>query len=171
MKNTEAVLTELNLPELIVPKCTFHLSHKEQLLLAFRTMDIEAFEKLLSEDQTFYDDKNKWQFLAELKKEFDEFKNSGDTELMESSGICRGCHWNMKGFRFTGNRSGKNIDYVFAEKEDDVMDLVGCSLFQSEHDKPFYTLCGLVERAKQLGIKYDCITDLLPEKERSEYSE
>ena len=61
------------------------------------------------------------------------------------------------------------MDYVFAEKDNEVIDLVGCSLFQAEGDEPFYTLCGLVERAAQLGIKYESILDLLPGEVRKKY--
>ena len=65
---TESALPEVDLPEIAEPTCSFHSSHKEQLLAAFRSMDVVAFEKLLSEEMTFTDNQNKWQFLAELKK-------------------------------------------------------------------------------------------------------
>ncbi len=127
--------TEKILPAPVEQTRSVSLSHQQQLMEAFRTMNIAVFEELLSEELT-YNDENKWKFLAGLKSQFEEFKSAGDTELIACEGNCKGCRLEMKGFRFTGNDSGKKVEFVFEENENAVIDLFRCQFFQGDNDEP-----------------------------------
>jgi len=96
-------------------------------------MDIANLRLHLKDEYT-YQEVTKEMFLNEVEKIFEDFKNSGDTELLFYKGACagEGCeNCGMKGYRFVGNNSKNYIDLLFETEGDNIKDITNCSVFKT----------------------------------------
>ncbi len=97
-------------------------------------MDINYLRKHLKEEYT-YQDAPKEIFLNEIEAIFKAHTNSGDTELLVFEGsctnnLCDNC--GQKGYRFVGNHSRNYFDLIFEVYDDDIRDLLDCSVFETK---------------------------------------
>lgn len=99
----------------------------------FREMDVDILDILLDDDKT-YMRAYKETFLKKLNDAFEEFRASGDTALIPYRGHCResrcpnnGC----AGFSFVGNRSRKNLNFIFDELGNEINNINFCSAFST----------------------------------------
>jgi hypothetical protein len=107
------------------------MTQEDAIILFIKQLDIDMINTLLDEGRT-YQDMKKEIFIRKLGYVFDEFLNSGDTELTYKPGKCEApmCNYQCRGYSFTGNTSGKHIDLII-EKETNgkVIDVYECKFF------------------------------------------
>jgi len=130
-----------------------NLSHPA-ILSFFASLNIDKLRFYLKEEYS-YQNTTKEIFLIKIEKIFDDFKNSGDTELIRILGACasKSCpNCGMKGSRFVGNHSGNYLDLIFDETADNIKDIFYCSEFE-----PFTKTEG---SGKKYSIYFDMDNDV-----------
>lgn len=111
-----------------------HHTYLQSILSYFTTMYIDKLRFYLKEKYNFQNT-TKEHFLNKIEKIFEDFNNSGDTELLIYKGACCGktCpNCGLEGYRFVGNDSKNYLDLIFVEDGDDIKDIFYCAEFETE---------------------------------------
>jgi hypothetical protein len=93
-------------------------------------LDIEMIETLL-DDKLTYQDFPKSTFIQKFDIAFNEFIQSGDSELDISNGFCSVfvCNNQCSGYRFSSKSSGLYFDLIIDIEDGQVKDIYECSSF------------------------------------------
>ncbi len=104
-----------------------NLSHKEAVEYFIAKMNIEGLEKILEYRE--YSDVEKPIFLSKISDVFDLFKDRGNTHLIESFGVCKGCQCGKEGVAFIGNFDDSYIELLILTENEKVYDIFECNNF------------------------------------------
>lgn len=99
-----------------------------KVLDAFQNMDYHKLNDLLDEE-AYYEDMKKTDFIYQQMQIFKEFRKKGDTNLLLSTNICTDCLCNdpQPVFVFTGNTSGLKYAIFVEFTEGEITDIFSCS--------------------------------------------
>ncbi len=107
---------------------------KTNLINAISSMNMKELELIL-EDEVSYQDTTKTIFLEKLEEIFKEFKTEDD-QLTPYEGKCNSnecSNKNKMGISFVGNKSGRYINFIIEENEDNsIKDIYFCYDFCTE---------------------------------------
>lgn len=112
----------------------FSKPKKTLLVEAIAAMNISALKILLDDDKT-YINTTKEVFLNGLEILFEDFKRSGNTQLLVNNGSCSSKHCTncgVKGYRFVGNNFKDYFDFVFEMEGEEVKEISDCFLFETD---------------------------------------
>ena len=100
---------------------------KESFIRSCLELNVSVFEPLIEEDQ-YFQDLDKYRFLASLKEEFSSWREKGfiNTNLVE--GKCNGCHIGHKTYQFYTNELTPAFSYIIHEELDTIVDIFMCNL-------------------------------------------
>ena len=118
---------------------------------AIATMNIPILNLLLDDHKT-YADTTKEIFINKLENIFEDFKHSGDTELLIENGSCGSMQCSncgAKGYRFVGNYSKDYFDFIFEMDGDFLKEISYCFLFKTDKSSTDFAEPIYIE------IKYD----------------
>jgi hypothetical protein len=109
---------------------------KTYLINAISSMNSKELDLIL-EDEVSYQDTSKTIFLEKLEEVFKEFETEDDL-LIPYEGKCNSnecSNRNKKGISFVGNKSGRYINFIFEENEDNsIKDIYTCYDFCTEKE-------------------------------------
>lgn len=100
-------------------------SYVQSILNFFSSMNIDNLRLFLSERYS-YANTTQEIFLNEIERIFENYRNSGDTELLIYEGTSSGRNLidqGKKGYRFVGNNSRNYLDLIFDIDKDDIKDI------------------------------------------------
>ena len=114
----------------------------EMIELAFieacKKLDASLFEPLISED-IFFEEKDKYQFLASLQQEFNHWKQKDYMETKMVEGKCLACHFGHKMYEFHAQKlEGRLIvtrrlfGYIIHKESNEIQDIFMCNASTSE---------------------------------------
>ena len=106
-------------------------SYLIKVLEAFQKMDYHKLNDLLEND-CYYEDMNKTDFIYQQQRIFQFLRKHGNTKLDVSTNICTGCLCSEPVFVFTGNKSGTKYGICVKFVEDEIVDIFLCDE-QSDH--------------------------------------
>ncbi len=119
-------------------KITSPIITQEDAVIHFiQQLDIDMINTLLDEGRT-YQDMEKHDFIRKLGYAFDEFMDSGDTALSNSSGKCDAvkCNFQCRGYSIKGNNSAKHLDLIIEkDNQGKVLDIYECRFFLCDGKK------------------------------------
>lgn len=107
---------------------------KTLIIAAIAAMNIPELKILLDDDKT-YIDTTKEVFMNGLEILFEDFKRSGDTELLVCKGSCgsKTCdNRGVNGYRFVGNVSKDYFDFIFEMVDEEVNEICFCFVFETD---------------------------------------
>lgn len=110
------------------------MTKKDTIIHYFSKMDIDMLELLLDDNKT-YQEATKETFLQKLNTNvFEEFKRSGDTELVPYEGVCnsKNCKKGCSGVLFVGSVTKNHSAYIFEENQEEINDIYYCSDFKCD---------------------------------------
>ena len=110
------------------------LSHEptsiQKFVIAFCEMDLASLESLISDnyESREIDNKsdNKYDFMAELKTDFEKLKAKGDTHFTAKFGHCSFCDRNFTGYKFISDKTGEWYSFVLKENSEGTIDVKVC---------------------------------------------
>ncbi len=104
------------------------MTHYHATCYFISTMDIIALDKIL--DYREYADVEKPIFLNKLEEAFEIFKNNGNTRLIETTGVCKGCKNGCPTIAFIGDNDTHYIELLIETENDRVKDIYECNSFK-----------------------------------------
>jgi tetratricopeptide (TPR) repeat protein len=104
------------------------MSHYQATCYFIAKMDIVALDKIL--DCKEYADVEKPIFLNKLTEAFDIFKESGNTELNGTTGVCQSCKKGCPTVAFIGDNDTHYIEIMIETEKDRVKDIYECNNFK-----------------------------------------
>ena len=113
--------------------------HVNAIVPLFERMDIKNIDAHLKRDS--YRFLKKEVFISKLTDTFEQFKASGDTELIPFKGACGSEDIRKHGFTFRGNKSHNYLVIVFKTYEGIITELCECGNFNTgniELNSQFY---------------------------------
>lgn len=99
----------------------------EQFLKACEQLDASIFEPLIEED-AYFQDLDKYRFLASLKQQFDWAKNRGAKEIKIQNGVCTLCTRGEKVYEFISNRNQVEFAYNVQIVDGKIKDIFLCNM-------------------------------------------
>jgi hypothetical protein len=106
------------------------VSHKEAVEYFITKMNIDGLEKILEYRE--YSDVEKPFFLSKLSEVFDVFKVRGNTHLIITNGICKGCQCGKEGVALIGNFDNSYLELLILTENEKVIDIFECNNFAYE---------------------------------------
>jgi hypothetical protein len=105
-------------------------SQADAVIHYIKHLDIEMIETLL-DDKLTYQEFPKSSFIQKFDVAFNEFIQSGDSELDISNGFCSVfvCNNQCSGYRFSSKSSGLYFDLIIDIEDGQVNDIYECSSF------------------------------------------
>jgi hypothetical protein len=105
-------------------------SQADAVIHYIKHLDIQMIETLL-DDKLTYQDFPKSTFIHKFDVAFNEFIQSGDSELDISNGFCSVfvCNNQCSGYRFSSKSSGLYFDLIIDIEDGQVNDIYECSSF------------------------------------------
>ncbi|WP_036153886.1 hypothetical protein [Maribacter forsetii] len=89
-------------------------------------LDTTVIEKLLNEDQ-YFEEKDKWSFLAFLKGQFDFAKEKGFDKTILKYGRCGMCVSGHSTYEFFGDDGNIRFAYIIEKENDKIKDIYNCN--------------------------------------------
>lgn len=90
-------------------------------------LDASIFEKLIVDEDQYFEGKNKYDFLSFLKAQFDHAKKIGLDKTIVGSGICQLCNKGCRSLEFNGADGKIRFAYMIEEVEGKVKDIYNCN--------------------------------------------
>jgi len=89
-------------------------------------LDTNLIEPLLNEEQ-YFEEKNKWKFLAFLKGQFAAAKGKGCDRTILGRGKCEMCVIGHDTYEFFGADRKIRFSYIIEEKDGEIKDIYNCN--------------------------------------------
>jgi tetratricopeptide (TPR) repeat protein len=105
-----------------------HMTQKEAVEYFIGMMDVYALNKIL--DYREYSDVEKPIFLEKFEKVFGIFKERGNSRLVSTNGVCKGCQKGHIGIGFVGNQDDTYIELMIMTENNRVVDIFECNHFE-----------------------------------------
>ncbi len=90
-------------------------------------LDCSIIEPMINEDQ-FFEDIDKYRFLASLKQQFDWAISRGAKDVIMKKGKCRLCSIGHSTYEFYSNQNTHEFAYIINTKNDEVKDIFLCNM-------------------------------------------
>ena len=95
-------------------------------LFACEKLDASIFEPMIEEDQ-YFEEMDKYRFLASLKEQFVWAKNRGAQNIHIKRGKCQMCKKGADTYEFYGNKSNPEFAYVVNYDDGKINDIFLCN--------------------------------------------
>ena len=89
-------------------------------------LDTLIIEPLLNEGQ-YFEEKDKWAFLAFLKRQFDAAKQIGLNKTILKYGSCKMCIYGHISYEFFGEDGKIRFAYIIEKEDDKIIDIYNCN--------------------------------------------
>ncbi|TDT41962.1 hypothetical protein CLV90_3195 [Maribacter spongiicola] len=89
-------------------------------------LDASIFESLIDEDQ-YFENKDKYEFLSFLKAQFDHAKKIGLDKTIVGYGSCGACQVGCRTHEFFGADGKIRFAYLINQKDGEVKDIFNCN--------------------------------------------
>ncbi len=99
---------------------------KELFIKACESLDVSIFEPLIDEEQ-YFQDLDKYRFLAFLKTKFDNTLAKGITRTYLLEGLCKGCKYGKLTYEFYGKPGSHEFSFIIFEENNIVQDIFICN--------------------------------------------
>lgn len=98
----------------------------DKFIQACISLDASIFEPMIEEDQ-YFEDLDKYRFLASLKQQFDWSIKRGAKDISMKRGKCELCVIGHSTYEFYGNKKTPEFAYIINTKRDEVKDIFLCN--------------------------------------------
>ena len=93
---------------------------------ACKNLDASIFEPFIEEEQ-YFEEMDKYRFLASLKQQFDWAKKRGSTKTNAVPGRCQMCHIGVFVREFYGDSNKVEFAYAINKEEEQIVDIFLCN--------------------------------------------
>lgn len=93
---------------------------------ACQSLDASIFEPFIEEDQ-YFEEMDKYRFLASLKQQFDWAKKRGSTTTNVVPGRCQMCQMGASVKEFYGEKNTVEFAYAINKEEGQIVDIFLCN--------------------------------------------
>lgn len=98
----------------------------ESFIQSCINLDASIFEPMIEEDQ-YFDDLDKYQFLAFLRAQFDSAKQQGFKKMIVKTGRCEMCLKGHLTYEFYGNGPYPRFAYVIETENGEAKNIFNCN--------------------------------------------
>lgn len=100
---------------------------KEKFIQACVALDASILEPMI-EEETYFDELDKYRFLQSLKDEFDACKEKGSLKTVMIKGNCESCHCGDEVYQFYTKNLTPAFAYMIDESNNEIENIFMCNL-------------------------------------------